>query len=330
MVGRADQSRAVNMDPEVTYEMGACHSHTSMALEEEMITVHSLSPNRLPATAVSEENACSNASKQQNHVADVGLQEHLLAFQHSEEKLMLMHGERHDELMGVQGAMLTEMREIKQIIIHINELFTKHNAFMEQMSHTLMKLVHQSSASVPASTSRPPFLATQQVTLSSPSAVVGQLQQSLDIVAPTPPQNKDVPFDPKTCAALQIGACESEDGTNIHSNHAGCTALDAMVSCHQEGVDDVIPQVDVDSSVAVPNFVTVEQEGCLNVLGASALKKRRRKSNYWKGRSATIKKKQMMTGAVTPTLVLPSQVQIHLPCTSSTTEHRKVQRYNAG
>ncbi|XP_075445280.1 uncharacterized protein LOC142488823 [Ascaphus truei] len=110
----------MNMDPEFSYETPACHSHTSMPVEEDKIIVRSLSPSIRPCTNVPEQNACSNSTKEQTHDADVGLQQHLLGFERCEEKLMLIHRERHEQLMGVQGEMLAEMREIKEIMRNTN------------------------------------------------------------------------------------------------------------------------------------------------------------------------------------------------------------------
>ncbi|MEE6466392.1 hypothetical protein FKM82_006934 [Ascaphus truei] len=174
------------MDTECSSRPLSRSSHTSTRLEQDMVILRSMSPSIRPGTLFPEPNTGSNPHEDVSHDADVGLQQHLLGFERAEEKLTLLHHQRHEQVMGVQEQMLIDMREMRKILKNTNQHICQHNQFMASISKTLIKLHDQSCAATPATTSTATLFPTVEVPLFSLSPMPVQLQQSV-VNTPPPP-----------------------------------------------------------------------------------------------------------------------------------------------
>ncbi|MEE6522604.1 hypothetical protein FKM82_021214 [Ascaphus truei] len=230
----------MGMEQECSNEMAGCVSPTSMDAEEDTITLHTVSPNLVPSCSVPEVITASQATNVTSNDADAGIEKHLISFERCEEKMMLLHQDRHEQIMGVHEKLLSEMIQIKDIMKHTNEVLLNHNAFMGSIAQSLKKIVDRDNVQTPVSTSSPPLLGTRQIPLPSQSVLVGQVEDITDIT-PHPVHTK-LPIEVNPSAGVQKDADNGTDRTNIPKFDPWQTATEAIVECPQQLFNDDFQQ----------------------------------------------------------------------------------------
>ncbi|XP_075454219.1 uncharacterized protein LOC142493673 [Ascaphus truei] len=305
-------------EQECNNEMAGCVSPTSMDAEEDMITLHTVSPNLVPSCSVPEVITASQATNVTSNDADAGIEKHLESFERCEEKMMLLHQDRHEQIMGVHGKLLSEMIQIKDIMKHTNELLLNHNAFMGSIAQSLKKIVDRDNVS----TSSPPLLGTRQIPLPSQSVLVGQVEDITDI---TPhPLHTKLPIEVNPSAGVQKDADNGTDRTNIQKFDPWQTATEAIVECPQQLFNDDFQQERLLDIFHAPNDVPVAREGTPVHMRAGGLWKRCRKGSYNRGRGRNVKRSTSISGPGYMTPFVPPPKETNVAYTIPSAQHTQV------
>ncbi|XP_075445735.1 uncharacterized protein LOC142489225 [Ascaphus truei] len=312
------------MEEECTYEIPECVSPSSIDAEEDMITLETVSPNVAPTCVVPEVMTASQATNLTTKHADAGIENLLKSLETREEKMMLLHQERHDQIIAVHGKLLSELMTIKDIMQHTNDLLFTHNGFMGSIAQSLKNKVDRENAQTSGSTTTPPQVAQRHIPLASQSLLVGEVA---DISHITPhPVHTTVPLKENPCEGVHTYAENTTDRRNNQKLHPCQTARE----CPQQlFIDEFRHETVVDTFHSV-NFVPAQQKGTPGHMHARGLGRRCRKGSYSRGRGRNLQTSTYTSGGGNMSPFVPPK-ESNMAYTKASTvnrgKRREIQRY---
>ncbi|MEE6510697.1 hypothetical protein FKM82_030783 [Ascaphus truei] len=274
------------------YDIPDSGSPASINAEEDMITLESVSENFTPTCVAPEVMSSSQPTKEATEHADGRIENLLKALKKREEQMMQLHKERHDEVIGVHGKLLSQLITITDIMQDTNHQLVTHNAFMGGIAQSLQNISDTQNWHTSASSNTPPQKGQRHFPKPSQSQLVAQEQ---DIAHITPhPVHRTVPIEDKQFEGVHTYAHNATQRTTKQNVHLSQTARESP----EEVLFDDFQDKGVVETFDSVQFLPSQLKGTPGHSRSRGLGRRFTKSRYSRGRGRNLATATYSSGAV--------------------------------